>query len=176
MDQAQHTAIVDNPLWQPAQDGMRAVPRQITVAINVRESAISLLASRKVLDAHHVRAADRFRALWETMGGKGASAIDYSREPVDGGRIAEPIRASQLDAGKQLAAVSRLLGPRFYKLVSGVCGEGHSLVDMYPAKRQRLTATDNLRAALDDMAEMWGMRTRVHGRHVENRGGLSKSA
>ena len=56
-----------------------------------------------------------------------------------------------------------------YRLVCAVCGEGRALSDLFPVKRSRLTAADNLRAALDDMACMWGymQRKRVdNGNHV----------
>ncbi|WP_315857752.1 hypothetical protein [Rhizobium leguminosarum] len=45
--------------------------------MNIRESVITTLAARGVLDAAQVAAATHFRALWESMGGKGASAIDW---------------------------------------------------------------------------------------------------
>ncbi|WP_246786939.1 hypothetical protein [Rhizobium leguminosarum] len=47
--------------------------------MNIRESAITTLAARGVLDAAEVAAATHFRALWESMGGKGASAIELER-------------------------------------------------------------------------------------------------
>ncbi|WP_432416649.1 hypothetical protein [Rhizobium leguminosarum] len=51
--------------------------------MNIRESALTTMAARGVLNAAQVAAAPRFRALWESMGGMGASAIDYGREQVD---------------------------------------------------------------------------------------------
>ncbi len=56
------------------------------------------------------------------MGGKGASAIDYGREHVDGGKAGDPITERQVNAGKELARCRVLLGVRLYGLVSAVCG------------------------------------------------------
>ncbi|XEN30469.1 hypothetical protein M728_001066 [Ensifer sp. WSM1721] len=119
------------------------------------------MASRGVLDAAQVAAADRFRALFEAMGGKGAGAIDYGREHVDGGKRRDPITERQMNAGRELARCRDLLGARLYGLVSAVAGEGRSLYEVVgKGKRERLTAADMLRMGLDDLAGMWRLATR----------------
>lgn len=123
--------------------------------VNVRESAITTLASRGVLDAAQVAAADRFRALFEAMGGKGAGAFDYGREHVDGGKARDPISERQANAGKELARCRALLGVRIYGLVSAVCGEGFALTELLASK-----GADMLRMGLDDLAGLWGIATR----------------
>ena len=152
-------ATIQNPDWTPDRDGEKAFPRFEKVSVNVRESAVATLASRGLLDAAQVQAANRFRRLWETMGGKGAGALDYAREYVDGGRIAEPITASQLDAGRQLKAASKALkaahGEYAYRLVCYICGEGRSIHELTETRRQRDTMTDNLKAYLDVLATLW---------------------
>jgi hypothetical protein len=94
------------------------------------------------------------------MGGKGAGAIDYGREHVDGGKARDPITEREVNAGKELARCRALLGVRMYGLVSAVCGEGFALTELLASKRERLTAADMLRMGLDDLAAMWRLATR----------------
>ncbi|AJD41266.1 hypothetical protein C9413_24315 [Rhizobium sp. SEMIA 4085] len=152
--------LVENPYFSRAHPADSANPRTIPAIVNIRESAITTLASRGVLDAAQVAAADRFRALFEAMGGKGASAIDYGREHVDGGKARDPITERQVNAGKELARCRALLGVRMYRLVSAVCGEGFALTELLASKRERLTGADMLRMGLDDLAGLWGIATR----------------
>ena len=163
--QSQHIEIgtmrVENPLWSRDHDGDRANHRYEDVKVNVRESLTGVLASRGLIDAAQARAAVRFRALWEAMGGSGAGAMDYTREPVDGGGAVEPISERQMRAGKELWACRELLGLRGYTLVSRVCGEGQSLYDIGSKRREKDSAVDALRGFLDDLAEMWGYSTRA---------------
>jgi hypothetical protein len=157
-------AMVDNPHWRPDLEGEKGIPRKVEVTKNVRESTISVLASRKgkdnkpLIEPQQVMAADRFRAYWEATGGVGARAIDYSREYVDGGRIAEPIDEAQMNAAKRLNAARAEIGARAFDLLVAVCGQGLGMLDLFESKRDRLTATDNLRNALDDLSRIWGLQ------------------
>lgn len=153
-------AMVENPLWQRAHAGAKGNDRYETVIVNVRESAVGVLASRGLLDEAQVRAAVRFRALWEMMGGAGAGALDYTKEPVDGGGFVDPISERQLQAGKELKRCRELLGLRGFTLVCKVCGEGHSLWEIGSKRRDRDSAADALRGFLDDLAVLWDYRTR----------------
>ena len=152
------STYVDNPYWRPDLEGdLKSVPRKIAAQVNVRESAVATLASRKLIDASQAEAATRFRRHWEATGGAGAQAIDYSRDKVDGGQIADPIDIAQMKAARKLAEAEHTLGARNYELVRRVCGEGSAMTELYQEKRDRLTATDNLRASLDDLARIWGI-------------------
>lgn len=157
-------AFVDNPYWRPDLEGEAAVPRKIRAAVNVRESAVGTLAARKLIDDAQAEAAVRFRRHWEATGGAGAQAIDYSRDKVDGGMIADPIDLNQMRAAKHLAEAEHVLGTRNYELVRSVCGEGKAMTEIYAEKRDRLTATDNLRASLDDLARIWGIAVKASGK------------
>lgn len=152
---------VDNPYFAPEHAAGRTNPKKVTAAINVRESAIETLYARGQVDQAQKRAADRFRAIWEAMGGAGARALDYSREVVDGGGAVEPIKDHQLNAGQELNRCRKLLGARGYDLVCKVCGEGYALGELCDTKRDRLTAADNLRAHLDDLCEIWGLASKT---------------
>jgi hypothetical protein len=148
---------VDNPDFSRdhAEDRLGNV-RRIKAMVNLRESAISTLAARGLIDGHHVRAAGKFRGLWEAMGGAGAQAMDYTREPVDGGGIADPIKPRQIEAGKEMARARARLGVYGFKLVGYICGEGYAIHDLTQTRRQRDTMTDNLRTYLDELSAMWG--------------------
>jgi hypothetical protein len=159
-------ATVENPDWRPDRDGEKAFPRLVSVPINSKESAIAVLAARKDKDGNRLindsqmQAADAFRRHWERLGGKGASAMDYSRVVVDGGPIADPINPGQIEAGKQLHKAFKALtaehGLYSYRLVGYVVGDGCSIHDLAQTRRQRDTLTDNLRTYLDCLAECWG--------------------
>ncbi|MBN9236021.1 hypothetical protein QV13_12705 [Mesorhizobium hungaricum] len=148
-------ATVENPNWSRAHDGDKTNPRLIQVVINPRESAVGGMVARKLLDEAQAMSATRFRQLWETLGGKGAGAIDYTKEPVDGGQIAEPIDLRQMQAGIELKRCRELLGERGYKLVSQVCGEGFQINELVDGKRAQLSLMDALRGFLDDLSAMW---------------------
>ncbi len=153
-------ATVENPDWRPDRDGEKAFPRMVSVPINTRESAIGTLIARGQLNPAQALAAETFRRHYERMGGKGASAMDYSRVVVDGGPIADPINPGQIEAGKQLhnafKALTKAHGLYAYKLVSYIVGDGYSMHDLAQTRRQRDTMTDNLRTYLDVLAEEWG--------------------
>lgn len=157
------SAEVDNPYFSRSHSDEKSNHRKILASVNVRESAVSMLAARGVIEAHQVAAADQFRLLWEALGGAGARAIDMTKEAVDGGKIADPIRALQFEAGIRLKAARDCLvkvhGEYAYRLVGYIAGEGRSIHDLTETRRQRDTMTDNLRMYLDTLARFWGMAT-----------------
>ncbi|WP_353682806.1 hypothetical protein [Mesorhizobium sp.] len=140
--------VVDNPFFGRAHPADESNPRTIPAAINVRESAITMLASRGALAAAQIKAAERFRALREAMGGKGASLIDPGRLVVDGGKMPDGMSQRQINAGQELRKCRALLGVRGYQLVALVCGQGMALHEIAAGKRERLTAADMLRWCL----------------------------
>lgn len=154
------TALVENPNWSRAHDGDKSNPRFVKVEVNPKESGVSALAARGVINASQVAAADRFRALWEALGGSGAGAMDYTKEPVDGGGAVEPISIRQLSAGRDLKRASEALRKQYgeyaYRLVSYIAGEGRSIHELTETRRQRDTMTDNLRTYLSLLAKLWG--------------------
>lgn len=107
---------VTNPYHTPAHDGEAGNPRTIPAIINIKESAITMLASRGRIDAAQLAAATRFRAMWEAMC-RSTRAIDYGREPVDGGGHADPISHKQMHAAEEL----RRVRPFLVRMVSRWC-------------------------------------------------------
>jgi hypothetical protein len=152
-----HIASVPNPDWQPDRDGEKGFPKDILAAVNVKESAIETLFARKFLSKSQKQAADRFRELWESAGGK-SSSLDYSQDRVDGGR-GDPV-TGKLIALQELKRARQYLGMRGYETIEAICGQGKALTDLAPHKRERLTMADNLRADLDDLGGMWGFQTK----------------
>jgi hypothetical protein len=158
------TDTVANPDWRPARDGEKAFPRYVSAVRNVRESGVSLLASKGALNEAQVAAADKFRRLFEAMGASGARGIDMTREYVDGGRFPDPIGTEAINAGKHLAAAYEVVvkahGVYGWKIIGYVCGEGRSVHELTSTRRQRDTLTDNLRTYLDVLAAHWDFQTK----------------
>lgn len=160
-------ATVDNPYFSRDHKASDSNSVKVSVHINARESAITMLATKGAITASQAAAAVRFRQLWERMGGAGAGAMDYSRVVVDGGKTPDPISASQMEAGKELKraamALSKAHGEYAYKLVTYICGEGRSIHELTDTRRQRDTMTDNLRTYLDVLAGLWDFADRRRG-------------
>lgn len=156
----QHTDIaiveIDNPHYSKVHEGARGNPKTTTAAMNLRESPIAMMAAKGHIEPHQLQAANKFRRLWEALGGAGAGSFDYSREPVDGGGAREAITDRQIDAGFLLKECQTVLGPRHYDVVCKVAGEGRTIAEMCGSKREKLTLADYLRHALDDLAVHWG--------------------
>lgn len=149
-----------NPHFNPRYAGAPGNPEHVTVARNVRESPIALMASKGHLEKHQLEAASRFRGYWEALGGAGAGAFDYSKEPVDGGGIREAISDRQVNASVVLRKCQEALGPRHYDIVCRVAGEGRTIYELGSSKRERTTLADYLKHALDDLAVHWGIQRR----------------
>lgn len=128
--------------------------------VNIRESAVASLEARGQLDECQVKTADVFRAYWEAMGGVGAQAIDYTKEPVDGKGPVEPLPERRLRASEKLREAKARLGWRNYDLVCKVCGEGRPFRELAASRRERDTMADNLRSSLDDLAVIWELARR----------------
>jgi len=158
---------VDNPYYSKSHDGEGSNPVKIKASVNIKESAITTLAARKLIDDSQKEAADKFRRLWEAMGGAGAGSFDYSREPVDGGGAREPLTERQIRAGMELKRAQEVLGVRAYDIMSKIAGQGYAIQELAKTHRERTTLTDYLKDGLDELARTWG---------YANRGNRRKSA
>ena len=150
---------IDNPLYQAAHDGKSANPRKIQAAYNYRESYVGFLFGKGTISEADKRAGDRVRQAFETMGGAGAQAIDYSRTKVDGGKIADPISVRQLEAGATLREVHQRLGPEGHDLVIKLCGECRWPKDLSPSGERQRYYSMRLRECLETLAIHWGFRS-----------------
>jgi len=147
---------VDNPFYSRAHDGDKTNPRTITVCYNPRESYAGMLYARKVITEAENRAANRIRQAYEGIGGAGARAMDYTREPVDGGGHVEPITPRQLEFGRVLRDAALFLGPQGYDLVIKLAGQGLSPKDLAREKRRQDFWGQRFQECLETLAVHWG--------------------
>jgi hypothetical protein len=119
-----------------------------------RESSITTLAAAGALDASQVAAAFRFRnAYLITLEAKRESiGFDEWRAP---GRTDLNEQERRADAARDLSEARRLVGAYAYALLLRVAGEGHSLSDMYGARRARESHADILKIHLGMLANLW---------------------
>jgi hypothetical protein len=151
--------LVDNPLHMKAHAGERWNPKKVTVAINVKESALVVLEQRGIIDDAQVKAGERFRGIYESLGGAGTGAFDYSREPVDGGGPTESITERQLQAGEDMAEVRKVLGIGFDVMMK-VAGEGMGTSELTDNMSKRRAYTEYLKDGLTALAKHWGYENR----------------
>lgn len=154
-------AEIENPLYSRQHDGANANPRKITALVNVRESSIEYLYSRNMIDMAQKMAGGKFRMYWESAGGKGASAIDYGREHVDGGSAIDPIPDMRADAGHQLKECQRILGVRGFSIMEMVAGQGVMIADLAKARNERDAYMFMLKDGLDLLATLWGYKVQA---------------
>lgn len=153
--------VVDNPTWEPAKDGVGGVPKKIEVVVNRRHDIVLWLHSRGDIDDAQKLAGDRFLALHEQMD-YGSRAMDYSREPVDGGAAWPDHDVHAIEAAKELAQLREYVGAWDYLLlVRAICHRSsiHSIVmGLYGAAREadRKYIGRRLRDALEMAAKYWG--------------------
>lgn len=105
--------------------------RKITVARNMT-APVDTLRRRRELDAAQVLACDRFRYLYDAARIGGARAVDYTREPVDGGTLAQPLSVEVMRANAELATISRVpgVGKEGFALLVRIIGEERGLLDV----------------------------------------------
>lgn len=148
---------VENPHFERAHSGERWNPKVISAPVNIRESTFTALKGRGVLDQQQIIVARKFLGYYEAMGGSGAKAIDYSKEPVDGGGAREAISDRQVEAGFRLKEARDQIGARAYVIVERIIGEGYTIAQISHSHRERTTNADYLKHALDDLAALWNV-------------------
>lgn len=151
---------VDNPLYNRAHGPDKTNQQHIPVAFNMRESYVGWLFARGLIDGGEKRAADKVRQAYERMGGAGASAIDYGREHVDGGHIAQTITDSHLLAAGVLRDALSWLGQEGYSLTMKLAAEGRWLAELSNDERRREFLGNRFRECLDTLAVNWGFKMR----------------
>lgn len=147
---------VENPYFSTAHPVCASNPKRVPASVNVRTDAVMTLFSRGLLDIAQKAAADRFAAVWQAAGGR-VQSLDYSQDRVDAGK-SDPMLA-RLAAVQELTRCQALIGRRGFQVIEAICGEGKALSEIAQTKRERLTLADNLRADLDELALIWGLRT-----------------
>ena len=155
---------VENPDWTRAKDGVAGIPRVVEMPINRRHDVIVWLHSRGMIDDAQKMAGDRFLWLWERME-SGARAMDYGKEPVDGGAAWPDLDVKAIEAAKILDRLRIEVGHPDYSLLQhAICrrdtiakialgryGNAREIDQKYLGRR--------LRDALDVAAHHWGLTT-----------------
>lgn len=124
--------------------------------IPLRESSIVSLARVGAINSLQVAAAFRLSNLVRTASAESGSRL---REYVDGGERT-PFAERATGATAELRQARLLLGRRGFALAVSICVEGRALTDLYATRRQRDTASDMLRAQLDELVELWRLNER----------------
>lgn len=150
---------VENPYYMQDHGDESPTARYIQAPINMRESPITWMLAHDKVDQAQAKAATRFRQLHEMSGGGDLQAMDYMKEPVDGGGFPEIITDRKAQAAKELGEVRTVLGVAGYTLVMQVCGQCIWLKDIEPTKRRQVEAGKALRQCLTVLAEHWGYRS-----------------
>lgn len=155
------TVEVDDPYFNAAHaEGAGGNRKKIHAAYNMMESPIAYMIAKGQVNQGQGEAGLHFRRIFEAAGGAGAQAMDYTKEPVDGGMIADPITERQWQAGQELREAHAMLGQLGYDLVRDVCGRGCFIKDLYPTKWQQTKAGKNLQNCLTTLSHHWGYETR----------------
>lgn len=155
---------IENPNFNPVHVGKPGNPEFVSAIMNPRESPIAWYYHHRRqtrVEQHHVRAANEFRRLYERTGGAGVKALDYGKEPVDGGNVSDGITDMKIDAAKVLAEAFYNIGSEGYILIEKTCGELLWLKDQYATRYQQNLAMKQLIEALDVLAEFWGYQNRT---------------
>ena len=111
---------IDDPL----EPGARMV-----ATVNVRESAVAHMVSRRRLNASQEAAGERFRQLWERAAIGRSRAIDPAKEAVDGGKIGDPMTDDMVRAARELDKALKSVGPAASSILISVVGEGQRIED-----------------------------------------------
>ena len=154
---------VDNPYFNRAAPADTTNPAKIKARINRRESYPVYLFHRGTVDEAEFIAAKRSCAVYETIGGAGARAIDYGRQQVDGGQIAQSVTEAQLYASQTLHQMLKVLGSEGYHLTLNLTGAGLWPRDLAGEDEQRQRSRyigERFKECLDVLAVHWGLKQR----------------
>ena len=134
----------------------------IKVLRSVRNDPLVGMLSRKQIDEAQFVAGRTWQAHHEHSQIGSISAIDPTKEAVDGGKIPEPISDRQIKAIRALQAAERQLGAFGASLIFDVLGRRMSISEIARARmmtRQREIdfLSMRFRECLESLAKHWGL-------------------
>lgn len=151
--------IVDDPL--PLKFGDK-----LKVLRSIRDDPLAGMLSRGWIPQHEYDAGRRWQNYHEAATIGCISAIDPTKEAVDGGRMPDVLTDRQAKAMKELRAARAVLGLQDFVYVGDILGERLTLAQC--AARHELTGERGInyigrrfRDALDTLAILWGFRTKA---------------
>jgi len=108
----------------PYEEGAR-----IVVLRSTRHDPLADLMSKGQIDQCDYVAGRHWQAAWESAEIGGVSAIDPTREAVDGGQLPEALTDTQRRAMEDLEAARGALGREGHALICDVLGRGMSIAE-----------------------------------------------
>ena len=149
-----------NPYFNEAYRDSADNPRVIKAQFNMRESYVGMIYAQGAIDDAEKWAADQIRRHYEALGASGASAMDYTREFVDGGQIAQSITDAQLVSSRVLKEAYTVLGPAGFDLTIRLAGDGVFVNEMSANEGMRRYLSIRFRECLETLAVHWGKKNR----------------
>jgi len=146
------------------------IAAKVVVLKNVSTTPLDGMYHQGRLDAVQYEAGNKFQRIFEREMIGGARAIDYSMERVDGGRLADPLSDSLLQAHRDLMVAANAAGIVGYQILRAVIGEGISIRRLIKERPSLCMGLEGRRAegyvggrlveALDAIVDAWGMTAR----------------
>lgn len=149
---------VDDPYFNRAHVETRGNSQKIRAMVNARESPALWMYMHNNIDTAQFEAAKHFRKLYETAQGTGIQSQDFTKEPVDGGYMADPLTDRRQRAAKELAAAHDVLGRAGYLLVESVCAHCMEVAELYHTDWARKRERKNLKDCLERLVSYWGLK------------------
>ena len=138
--------------------------RDLVRAYNIRESELSYLGSKRIINMELLEIADKYRGLFERSqlkaSGDNLSMIRYGVR-IDGNPT--PKGDPRLDAIQTLNYVHRVIGEKYTKVLQKIVGEGYTLKQF--ANLMGISArkaSSILKEALHFASEPLGLSTKRH--------------
>lgn len=152
---------VENPDYSREHHGAKANPKTVYAPINMRESPIVWYITHGNVDQAQGRAGTWLRRLHELAGGAGVQAMDYTREPVDGGNVTDGLTDIKATAAKRLKEAREELDREGcnWRLVEQVCAWGYFVKQISQTKRENAVMMQELRVSLEVLAIFWGYKS-----------------
>ncbi|CAH1673336.1 conserved hypothetical protein [Hyphomicrobiales bacterium] len=148
--------------------------KRLRVTVNVRESPLEILKSRRRIDDAEYEAGQWFRAVYERASIGPLTAFDPTKEPVDGGGFSDPLSDATMQASRDLRAVLPVVRREGYLLLMSIVGQGKPIAEVAAVwgrtvvaikdgkqrrpKSSEAIVTSRLIEALRDVAEHRGVK------------------
>jgi hypothetical protein len=129
-----------------------------TSVANVRADVLGLLLARDRIKHHHFKAGRDLEDAFERASVSGVKAMDFSREPVDGGTgFSDPYNDAKRCAGNFVAHAKRTLGESAFRLLEWLLRDRHGIEQVAGALGcDRRSVIARLKEALERLATATG--------------------
>ncbi len=139
---------------------------KIPVVRSIRDDTLAGMHARRQIDDAQLAAGRLWQKFYERGEVGSITAIDPTREAVDGGRIPEPITDRQISALRKLDESHQWLGREGYSIVYSILGERTRLKDAalmygYLSQREIEFFGQRFRNCLEELAVLWGFAQRT---------------